>query len=295
MERIELHQDAPERILSRAELLALGYSPKRITRHVREGVIIRIRRDHYLLTDEPTSVTTAVRIGGRLTCVSAIALMTSDAFVFSHDHVHVHAERHKSRLRGATSSSKRWSAQTATGVRLSWGNLEEQPLGRHSVALVDAVRTMIRCRPTREAIATIDSLLRLGLLSMMQLREIVASLPSRHAAVLLLVDARAESGTESLMRLILCSIGVDFVVQAVIPGTGRVDFLVDGFLIIECDSKQFHEGWERQRTDRRRDLAAASQGYVTLRVLAEDLLHHPARVERAVRELLSARAAWAGK
>ena len=77
-----------------------------------------------------------------------------------------------------------------------------------------------------------------------------------------------------------------------ISGVGRVDFVVDGFLIIECDSRQFHEGWEKQRADRRRDLAAAARGYFTLRVLAEDLLHPPEAVEEAVRGLLGARAAW---
>jgi very-short-patch-repair endonuclease len=39
---------------------------------------------------------------------------------------------------------------------------------------------------------------------------------------------------------------------------GRVDFLVEGWLIIECDSKAHHEGWDKQRRDRRRDLAAAA-------------------------------------
>ena len=293
MEPIRLQANTSERILSRGELLALGYSPKRITRHVREGTIIRVRRDHYLLTAESDSVITSVRIGGRLTCVSAIALMSPDAFVFSHNHLHVHVERDRSRLRGAASSSKRWSKQSATGVRVTWGDLTELPVSRHMVAIADAVRTMIRCRPEREAIATVDSLLRLRILSMMQLREVFATLPSRHRPILQRIDARAESGTESLMRLILWELGVAFVTQAAIPGVGRVDFLVDGFLIVECDSKQFHEGWERQRADRRRDLAAATAGYVTLRVLAEDLLHHPERVERPVRELLAARRAWA--
>ncbi|MCY1159280.1 MAG: hypothetical protein MOP51_2305, partial [Citricoccus sp.] len=48
---------------------------------------------------------------------------------------------------------------------------------------------------------------------------------------------------ESLMRLILCDLGVEFSLKVKIVGVGRVDFVVDGFLIIECDSKAFHQGW----------------------------------------------------
>ena len=292
MELIEPDGSTTERILSRSELRHLGYSGKKITRAVRDGTIQRVRRDHYVLTAERASLISAVRIGGRMTCVTALAALTPDAFVFDDGHVHVHVERGGSRLRSARDSSKRWSKKDAQGLRVTWGDLAELPASRHMVAVIDAVRTMIRCRPEREVIATIDSLLRLGVVNMTQCREIISSLPARYRPILAQLDARAESGTETFMRLILCLIGVDFAVQVKISGVGRVDFVVDGFLIIECDSRQFHEGWVKQRADRRRDLAAAERGYFTLRVLAEDLLHHPEAVEAAVRGLLVARAAW---
>ena len=68
-----------------------------------------------------------------------------------------------------------------------------------------------------------------------------------------------------------------------------VDVLVEGWLIIECDSKAHHEGWDKQRRDRRRDLAAARLGLTTLRPLAEDLLYDRAPVSEAVRGLITAR------
>ncbi|WP_054680942.1 DUF559 domain-containing protein [Microbacterium sp. No. 7] len=67
-----------------------------------------------------------------------------------------------------------------------------------------------------------------------------------------------------------------------------MDFVVDGWLIVECDSKAHHEGWDRQREDRRRDLAAAALGYTTIRPLAEDLFHRPDIVLAAVRGLVAA-------
>lgn len=280
---------AEEKVLTRIDLLALGYSPKLITKGVRAGSITRLRRDHYVITDESESVKMAVRVGGRLTCASALAEISPDVFLFEDDHVHVHVGRRSSRLRSAGDSRKRWSRETANGVRLTWDDLTALPAGRHLVDIVDAVRALVRCRSEREAVATIDSLLRLGLISMPQVREAVASLPRRYRRLPELLDPRAESGPESFMRLLLLSLGVNFDVQVKIGGVGRVDFVVEGFLIVECDSKAFHEGWEKQREDRRRDLAAAERGYFTLRVLAEDLLYDPERVTLALRGLLSAR------
>ena len=80
------------------------------------------------------------------------------------------------------------------------------------------------------------------------------------------------------MRLILRSLGLAVEIQVTIDGVGRVDMVVDGWLIIECDSRAHHEGWDAQQRDRRRDLAAAALGYTTIRPLAEDILLPPSRL-----------------
>jgi hypothetical protein len=144
MEPIEPDAGFSERILSRSELRQLGYSGKKITRAVREGTVLRVRRDHYLLTAEHRSLISAVRVGGRMTCVSAIGALSPDAFVFDGAHVHVHVERGGSRLRSPGGSSSRWSKRTANGVRVTWGDHTELPASRHAVAVVDAIRAMIR-------------------------------------------------------------------------------------------------------------------------------------------------------
>lgn len=112
--------------------------------------------------------------------------------------------------------------------------------------------------------------------------------PRRYARLLTLVDATAESGPETFMRLILRAIGVEYETQVRIEGVGRVDFVIDGWLIIECDSREFHEGWHAQIEDRRRDLAAAARGFVTIRPLATDLMERPDVVRAAVMDVLAA-------
>jgi len=68
---------------------------------------------------------------------------------------------------------------------------------------------------------------------------------------------------------------------------GRVDLLVDGWLIVECDSEQFHGTWTVHKKDRRRDMAALDRGYATLRLLAEDILYRPDRVRAALERILA--------
>lgn len=137
--------------------------------------------------------------------------------------------------------------------------------------------------------ATLDSVLHLGILTWDEVRDVFTHLPARYRPLLRLVDGIAESGPETLVRLMLRQLGLRYEAQVEIAGVGRVDFVVEGWLIIECDSKEFHEGWAKQRRDRKRDLAAARLGFVTLRPLAEDVMYRPEEVLDALRGLARGR------
>jgi very-short-patch-repair endonuclease len=276
-----------ERVLHRHELLALGFSPRQLTTAVREGTLIRLRRDCYVRAGSDRALATAVRIGGHLTCVSALGMIDPEVFVFAHDHLHVHADRSASRLRGPGGGTQRWRKHEAGDVRLSRRALTQLPAARHVLAIQDVIGQLVRCLPERELIATLDSLLHRRIVDQPLLREVFAGLPNKYRCVLDKIDGRAESGTESFLRLLLVELGIDFAVQVRIAGVGRVDFMIAGFLIVECDSKAHHEGWEKQRSDRRRDMKAAEQGYCTLRILAEDIFHHPESVRAALLGLLA--------
>lgn len=228
----------------------------------------------------------AVRIGGRLACVSLLAVL--GVFVLDTSRLHVHLERTMSRLRSPDDRSRRFSRADTTRARLHWWPLSDVPaLG--VVALADALAQAVRCQTARAAVATVDSILHLGLMTHAEVQDVFASLPRRYAVILSLADASAESGAETLMRLVLRQLGLRYQAQVRIRGVGRVDFLVEGWLVIECDSRAHHEGWAKQREDRRRDLAAAARGLTTLRPLAEDLFFEREHVVAAVRGLVAAR------
>ncbi|WP_354179640.1 DUF559 domain-containing protein [Arthrobacter sp. UYP6] len=72
-----------------------------------------------------------------------------------------------------------------------------------------------------------------------------------------------------------------------IPGVGRVDFLVQGRLILEIDGYEFHSSREHYRRDRARWNEATVAGWHTLRVTAEMVLYHPEQFVALVRRALN--------
>ncbi|WP_226533458.1 endonuclease domain-containing protein [Microbacterium paraoxydans] len=259
-------------VFSRADLTASGMTSRDITRAIDSGRLRRLRRDRYAIEPVSAAVAEAVRIGGRLSCVSL--LVEIGVFVHLRDVLHVHVRPGSSRVRRPQSKH----------TLLHWNTWSGDPEPLHAAALADAVAQAVRCQQPRAAVATLDSIMHHGLMSWDEVLRVFEWLPKRYRPLLALVDSSAESGPETFMRLLLRALGVTYETQVVIDGVGRVDFLVEGWLIIECDSKEFHEGWEKQVDDRRRDLAAATKGYITIRPLASDIL----RRDSALRETVDA-------
>lgn len=261
------------RVWSRGDLRRSG---RRITADVRRGVLLRARAGVYLDPDADAGCIAACEIGGRLTCVSELARW--GVFVLDATAVHVDVP--------ATSARHRVEGRL---VRLHW--TRNRPDGWASADLVEALVTAVRCQGVQAAIATLDSALHLRLIGDAELDRVFAALPWRYRVVRRLLDPAAESGAESVLRLLLRRLGCRVRSQVDIPGVGRVDFLVDGWLIVECDSEAHHSSWHQQRKDRRRDQAAASLGLVTYRAIAEDVFWNRERVLAAVRGLLDMRLA----
>lgn len=265
------------RFLTRRALLDAGWTDRRLAAAVADGRLRKPRPNAYLPPGVHTDTIDACALGGRLTCVSELA--RRGVFVLDQSTLHVHL--HDNRRRPPVLSRP---------VRRHWDRLRRMPPpGATSVEAFDAVLQAIRCQPPRAAVATLDSVLHLGVLHPDDLDELFRQLPRRHAVLRKLIDPRAESGPETLVRLMLRSLGAKFDVQVRIHGVGRVDFVVDGWLIVECDSEAFHSTWEDQRRDRRRDQAAAALGYVTYRPIAEDIMWRPEEVRAALAGLLRAR------
>ncbi|WP_439592307.1 type IV toxin-antitoxin system AbiEi family antitoxin domain-containing protein [Microbacterium sp.] len=262
-------------MLGRADLHALGISDHAMDRLVREGVLVRARRGAYLRADSTRSVVDAVRVGGRLCCVSELAR----AGVFVHvvpRELHVHVPGNAARLRGGIAA------------RIHWAPLARQPRpGDGAVEIMDALVQSAACQEPRSLVASFDSALQRGLLRPDDVEDAFRLLPTRLRRWRDRLDGRAESGPESLVRLMLHELGHQAEVQVRIAGVGRVDLVVDGWLVIECDSQAYHGSWDARRRDVRRDQELAAQGYVVFRPIAEDILYRPAALRAALAGLLA--------
>ncbi|WP_426997291.1 endonuclease domain-containing protein [Pseudarthrobacter sp. N5] len=99
-------------------------------------------------------------------------------------------------------------------------------------------------------------------------------------------DGLSESMPEISARLLFDSAGLSFRRQAQIPGVGRVDFLIDGWLIVEINGFQFHSSRDAWRKDMGRSNAAQAQGYVVLSYAPEQIWNRPGPVLAEIRAML---------
>lgn len=101
------------------------------------------------------------------------------------------------------------------------------------------------------------------------------------------VDRGADSLLETLARVLFRDAGILTKTQVWIDGIGRVDFLLEGFLIVEIDGLAFHLEARQFKKDRRRDNSATLQGLPVLRFFYDDVVHAPESVLVQVREVLA--------
>ena len=274
-------------VASRAELLAVGASPASLTAAVRHGHLVRLRRDHYALPSTPLSVQYAVRVGGRLTCASA--LRHYGVFAFDAAFTAVHMHRHMSRMRHPRFRQRPLPHDHRDGVELHWRALADDGGGSEvAVGVIDALVCAVRCQHPWHAVASLDSALFLGLIDSTGLDEVFRHLPQSLHYLRDLVDGRAESGQESVLRMIVREAGLAYELQGSFAGIGRVDMVVEGRLVLEADSRLAHDGWEKQVRDRTRDLALARLQLMSLRPLYQHIMFAPQEVRDAILGLLSA-------
>jgi very-short-patch-repair endonuclease len=274
---MDMDLSSAPRLVRTRSLRQEGWGERRTRHAVASGEIVRLRDGAFCSPTVHPDCRAAGALRGRLTCVSE--LRRRGIFVQDRTALHVHIDRSASRL-----------PRRGRDVHVHRDTLRRTPHPDElCVGVFDALLHAVRCQPPRLALASLDSALHCGAVDEDDVDLLFQLLPRRYRRLRGLVDRRAESGPETLMRLMLRTLGCRFEVQVKLVGVGRVDFVVEGWLIVECDSVQFHGSPEDQRRDRRRDQAAATLGYATYRPLAEDIMWRPEAVVAALRGLLSLR------
>lgn len=239
-------------VFATAELIRLGMTESQIRRATRCGDLTRLRSGWYARSDADPIVVAAVRAGGVLGCVSA--LRRHGAWI-APGYAEMHIRTSKSLRESVPRSCHGHGRPTPTTTAVD-------PV---EVALACAVR----CMTGEHWIAVCDSVLESGLAVH---ADIASCLGPRGRELLSRCDNRSQSGTESLVRVRLRALNFAVVVQPRIAGVGKVDLRV-GKLLLECDSMMHHTSLENYRNDRRRDRAALIRGWLTMRLIYDDVVY----------------------
>lgn len=104
-----------------------------------------------------------------------------------------------------------------------------------------------------------------------------------------LLDLRAESIVEVDAQHLFRTHGIGYDAQVHLPGIGRVDFLIEGFLIVEVDGFAFHSSRNDMRRDLGRNNASTVRGFAVLRYMPEHIWFEPERVMAEIRAVLGHR------
>ncbi|MBI4899664.1 MAG: hypothetical protein HY829_04220 [Actinobacteria bacterium] len=137
--------------------------------------------------------------------------------------------------------------------------------------VTECLRQVLRHHEVETSLIVLESACNLRMVSERTVAELVAECPKPVAEQLGRFDPRAESGSETRVRLFLVRLGYHVRPQVRVPAVGRVDLLVGESLIIECDSHAHHTGETHYRADRSRDLNAAALGYRAVRLTWEQI------------------------
>ncbi|CAN5393364.1 type IV toxin-antitoxin system AbiEi family antitoxin domain-containing protein [soil metagenome] len=257
------------------QLVARGARDIDLTRAVRTGEVVRVRRGWYT-TERGSPSVRAVRIGGRLTGISAI--IAWGGWVLDRHPLHVSVADNAARLR-----------PTGKGVRLHWDSRDLSDRGTAtSVSLVDALVRVVLDESLETAVAALDWALHTGRLDRIDFERVLLALPKNRRWIAHWVDERCESLPESLTRTRLRIAGHSVESQVAL-GAERIDLLIDRLVGLETDGEEFHrDAFER---DRRKDLAIIAANYSPLRIPARMVFYEWEAVVSAINQLLHMRGA----
>lgn len=238
------------------ELRAGGATTASIRESIGRGELARVINGWYAGTGAPNVAVLAMRMGGRLGCVSALGLHGAWYPPDSGTHVVF-----------PSSASGRRSAGRDQGESITrhWHDRTDRTGSAFAVAPIDlALAEALRCQPDHYLIAILDSILHKRLMSRNRLVAIVHRGPERVHHLIDHLDARSESGTESITHYRLLMSGLATRIQVTLRAKDRLDLELDDWLAIEIDGREHHAQRAAFTKDRKRVVRIMREGRLVL-------------------------------
>lgn len=136
------------------------------------------------------------------------------------------------------------------------------------VGVDDALVQHARSVEPEQTLASLTSAVTARRISRAQLDALSSRLPRRAQRAMTSLSLLDGSGLETIARLRMLATGLHPAQQALI-GNDRVDFVIDGWLVIEVDGDQWHD----PASDRARTNRLVRAGYRVLRFGYADIVH----------------------
>lgn len=271
-------------VAQRQELLGAGVNVRQLAAGVHLGTVIRVRKGWYALPGVDRDLVRAIRVGGRLACVSAAkhyGWATAERIG-----LHVCLTPNAARLRSPDNARQRMPQQQhPADLTLHWARRGDN--ARLVTSKRETVFQIAHCQSPDLAVAAYDSFLHTDPAGSLNLDQWLAELPQHLVAAMESPSRLCHSFLETIGRIRLSREGIEGKHQVWLPGVGRVDMLIDGWLVIEWDGLEHHDNGPAHDEDCRRDAVAASMGYTTLRFTYSLVMFHWYLVIGAIRATLA--------
>lgn len=234
-------------LAQKQQLVARGARDLDLTRAVRDGQVSRARQGWYTTLPDSDLRVRAVRVGGRLTGISAI--IQAGGWVLGAHPLHVSVRANAARLRSQHNRRVRFNTGAPGGVVLHWDAAELSERGTAaSVGLGDALLRVVLDEDLETAVAALDWALRTGALDEFDLEALMLRLPPDFRHIRFWVDDVCDSLPESLSRTRLRLCGHSVVSQVPLDSREQIDLLVDDCVGVDVDGEEFHlTRFERDR------------------------------------------------
>ena len=251
----------------RRDLLAHGFADHHIRRALGARRIFRVRHGWYSVPDALEAAVRAVRVGGRLTGISA--LETYGLRVPRRERSLVAVPINACRLRRP--HDRRERRIQSDPVDVLW---VDAPRETHSspwrVSIDDALLSVIEHEGRDVAVACASAVMRHQKWSRARLERVFARAPARTHCWLVLVSGLDDSHGETFVRLWLLDVGIVMESQPFVRGVGHLDGRVSQHTYIEVDGGQHDPEWTGEggssfESDHDRDAVMAAAGDTVLR------------------------------
>jgi very-short-patch-repair endonuclease len=255
------------------ELRLRGATERMLTAAVRFGHVRRVRNGWYSTAKPSDPRFRAVRVGGRLTGLSAFRQWGAWV-LFPPSILHVAVPYNAARLRAQGRVRIHYEHAQSSGTKTE-------------VSALDALVRVMLDEPVDVAVPCIDWLLRTGRVDRMQIERCVLELPAQRRGIMRLVDRSSQSVLESVARVRLQTAGFWVAPQQSTGELGATDLVVEGTVALELDGREFHA--DSFESDRRRDLITTVEGRHVIRVSRNMVRDAWPAIEDAIRAALAAR------